>query len=489
MLSKALSGMSRKKMSTVDTAWLRMDSDGNLMMIVGVSMLSKAVSVDGLKQALEARFLVYSRFRSRVVTDLSGCWWQEQAVDLDDHVIHTSLPAHKGGGSNKPALQTLVGKLSQQPLDPEKPLWQMHLVDNCKGEDGQLRQALIIRIHHCIADGVALVGVFMSMFDKSPDAPEHTPSPRAAAASSAAAEENPWEQIMLPVTAASVKAIDLSSTMFIKSLGMMTDLDKLPAQLTTLGMTAGQLALDAVKLSTMDEDSPTRLKGKPNGRKHVSWSEPLPLAEVKAIGKVFGCSINDVLMASVAGALRSYLRSKGDTVERDCDVRVMVPVNLRKASRQQKLGNAFGLVPLVLPVGLEDPVARLYEVRHRMNELKGSYTALVAMSVLGVLGATPRQVQNEIQNYFARKATAVMSNVPGPQQPLYLAGSRLDQCMFWVPQSGDIGIGVSILSYNGGVQFGIVTDDAMVQDPDNIIKRFAPEFEKLVLMALMGDWE
>ncbi len=489
MLSKALSGFSRKKMSTVDTAWLRMDSDGNLMMIVGVSMLSRPISVEGLRHALEARFLVYSRFRSRVVTDLSGSWWQEQEVDLDDHVIHTKLASNKDKSSNKPALQDLVGQLSQQPLDPDKPLWQMHLVENCLGEDGKLRQALIVRIHHCIADGVALVGVFMSMFGQSPDQDEPAPAPpRQAAAVEAAAEENPWEQIMLPVTAASIKAIDLSSSVFIKSLGMVTDLDKLPGQLSSLGQTAGQLALDAVKLSTMDEDSHTRLKGKPNGKKHVSWSEPLPLAEIKAIGKAYGCSINDVLMASVAGAIRSYLISKGDTVAHDCDVRVMVPVNLRKPSRRQKLGNAFGLVPLVLPVGLEDPLARMYEVRHRMNELKGSYTALVAMSLLGVLGATPKQVQNEIQNYFARKATAVMSNVPGPQTPLYLAGSQLDQCMFWVPQSGDIGIGVSILSYNGGVQFGIVTDDALVKDPDNIIKRFAPEFEKLVMLALMDEW-
>lgn len=485
MLSTPRSGFSRKKMSTVDTAWLRMDSDGNLMMIVGVSMLSKPVSVEGLKHALESRFLVYKRFRSRVVSDVTGAWWQEQEVDLDDHVIHTSLASAKGRASNKRALQDLVGTLSAQPLNPEKPLWQMHLVDNCLGEDGVMRQALIIRIHHCIADGVALVGVFMSMFDKTPDEKDHSPSPRAVAA----AEENPWEQIMLPVTAASIKAIDLSSSMFIKSMTMMTDLDKLPGQISAIGHTAGQLAMDAVKLTTMDEDTPTRLKGKPNGKKHVAWSEPLPLAEVKAISRAFGCSINDVLMASVAGALRAYLREKGDDVAHDCDVRVMVPVNLRKASRQQKLGNAFGLVPLVLPVGLENPVARLFEVRHRMNELKGSYTALVAMSVLGVLGATPKQVQNEIQNYFARKATAVMSNVPGPQQPLYIAGSQLDQCMFWVPQSGDIGIGVSILSYNGGVQFGIVTDDALVQDPDHIISRFAPEFEKLVLLALMGDWE
>ncbi|HAT31966.1 MAG TPA: wax ester/triacylglycerol synthase family O-acyltransferase [Janthinobacterium sp.] len=469
-------------MSTVDTAWLRMDSDSNQMMIVGVAMLGKAVEPDALKHALTTRFLAFSRFRSRVVSELSGNWWQEQAVDLDDHVVHTRLASGPAAG-NKPALQALVGALSQQALDRGKPLWQMHLVDNCVGADGRVRQALIVRIHHCIADGVALVGVFMSMFGGEIDVAPLEPSPRAVAA----AEENPWAQILLPVTVTSIKAIDLSSSMLVKSLGMLGDLDKLGGQLAELGHTAGQLAADAVRLSTMGEDTFTRLKGKPNGKKHVAWSEPLPLAEVKAIGQAFACSINDVLMASVAGALRAYLSAKGDAVAPDCELRVMVPVNLRKASRQQKLGNAFGLVPLVLPVGIEDPVARLYEVRRRMNDLKGGYTALVAMSVLGVLGATPKLVQNDIQNYFARKATAVMSNVPGPQTPLYLAGSQLDQVMFWVPQSGDIGVGVSILSYNGGVQFGIVTDDALVTDPDNIIGRFAPEFEKLVLLALMGS--
>ena len=485
MLSKPLAGAGRRKMSTVDTAWLRMDSDANLMMIVGVAMLHPNVSVTALKKALAARLLVHSRFRSRVVSDLAGAWWQAQEVDLDDHVIHTSLPAHARGTSNKAALQTLVGTLAQRRLDPGKPLWQMHLVDNCTGEDGVTRQALVIRIHHCIADGIALIGVFMSLFDNSPTATDYAPPPRAAAA----ADDNPWAQITLPIAAASIKAIDVSSGMFIKSLGVLGDLDHLPAQLATLGQTAAQLAGDAIRLSTMDDDSPTRFKGKPNGRKHVSWSEPLPLGEVKAIGKAFGCSINDVLMASVAGALRAYMHAKGDSVAADCEVRVMVPVNLRKPSRRQRLGNAFGLVPLVLPVGMEDPVARLHEVRRRMNELKGGYTALVAMSVLGVLGATPRQVQTEVQGFFSRKATAVMSNVPGPQTPLYLAGSKLEQCMFWVPQSGDIGIGVSILSYNGGVQFGIVTDDAMVSDPDRVIARFAPEFEKLVLTALMSDWQ
>jgi diacylglycerol O-acyltransferase len=459
--------MRREKMSTVDTAWLRMDSDTNQMMIVGVAMLRKPVAVDELKAALASRFLSHSRFRSQVVHDVAGAWWQETEVDLDDHVVQVRLDAPHGGASNKPRLQALVGQLSRQPLDPSRPLWQMHLVDGCIGEDGQPRQALVIRIHHCIADGVALVGVFMSMFDSSADAPPRPPKARAASPAD---------------------PLDEAWAAFTKYAGMMTDLENLPMHLSKLGMTAGQLAVDAIRLSAMEEDSPTRLKGKPGGIKHVAWSEPLPLYEVKAVSKAYGCSINDVLMASVAGAIRSYLVHKGDTVDDDCDVRAMVPVNLRKPEQQGKLGNAFGLVPLVLPVGIEDPVARLYEVHERMNELKGSMTALVAMSVLGVLGATPKQVQTEVQNYFSRKATAVMSNVPGPQAPLFLAGSQLDQCMFWVPQSGDIGIGVSILSYNGGVQFGIVTDDALVKDPEQIIARFAPEFEKLVLLALMSEW-
>jgi WS/DGAT/MGAT family acyltransferase len=482
MLSKAMSAISgKKKMSTVDTAWLRMDSDGNLMLIVGVMMLNPGVTVDQFKQVITERLLPYRRFRSRVVHDMAGAWWHPGEVDLDEHIIHKKLD---GAAPNKAALQDLVGRLSQQPLDPNKPLWQFHLVDNCVGEDGAVRQALIARIHHCIADGIALIGVMMSMFDTMPNAPAR-PVPKKAAA---AADENPWEQVMLPVTSASVKAIELSATMFVKSLGMMAGADKLPQQLTGLGEIAGGLALDTVKLLAMQDDSRTRLKGKPNGKKHVAWSEPLPLTEVKAIGKAYGCSVNDVLMASVAGALRSYLVRKGDHVGADCELRAMVPVNLRKPSQQQRLGNAFGLAPVVLPVGIEDPVARLHETRARMQALKGSFQPLVAMGVLGVLGAVPKAVQNEIQDYYAAKATAVMSNVPGPQQPLYLVDSRVDQCMFWVPQGGDIGIGISILSYGGGVQFGIVTDDALVQDPEQIISRFAPEFEKLVLLALMDEW-
>jgi WS/DGAT/MGAT family acyltransferase len=366
----------------------------------------------------------------------------------------------------------------------------MHIIDNCVGHDGAVRQAVIIRIHHCIADGIALVGVLLSMFDATREAslaggeePDDEMS-----AMPAEDEDNPWNELLRPVTRSTIQAINLSASMMTRYLWSMAESNRMIARFADMAQIGGKLTQDAVKLVAMTEDSRTRLKGVPQGAKRVAWSEPLPLAEVKAVGKVFGVSINDVLMSSVAGAIGAYLREKGEEVPDDTEVRAMVPVNLRKSSRRDKLGNAFGLVPLVLPVGVAEPLARLAEVHARMDELKGGYQALVAMAVLGVLGATPRQVQNEIQNYFARKATAVMSNVPGPQTPLYLAGSRLDQIMFWVPQSGDIGVGVSILSYNGGVQFGIVADEAIADDPEHIIARFAPEFEKLVLLALMSEW-
>ncbi|MCB1997650.1 MAG: WSD1 family O-acyltransferase, partial [Rhodoferax sp.] len=133
-------------------------------------------------------------------------------------------------------------------------------------------------------------------------------------------------------------------------------------------------------------------------------------------------------------------------------------------------------------------VERVFAVRARMNELKGSYQPLLAFGVLALSGLFIKPVQDLVLGMFAKKATAVMTNVPGPAQPLKLCGSTLKQTMFWVPASGDIGVGVSILSYGGGVQFGLITDRALCPDPQAIIDRFAPEFEKLTWLTLMLPW-
>ncbi len=157
-----------------------------------------------------------------------------------------------------------------------------------------------------------------------------------------------------------------------------------------------------------------------------------------------------------------------------------MPVNLRPKGREHQLGNHFGLVGLELPIGLANPIERVFAVRARMNALKNGYQAVVSMALLGVLGYLPQAVQRQALGLLSDKGSAVMTNVPGPAEPLYLAGSRITQTMFWVPQSGKLGMGVSILSYAGGVQFGLITDAGLCPDPEAVIARFEPEFERLI---------
>ena len=463
----------RERMSSVDTAWLRMDRAENLMMIVGVLMLERRISVARLRRTLAARLLRYRRFRQRAREDATGAWWEEDArFDLRHHLRSARLAAPAG----KAELEAFVGGLLSQPLDPTRPLWQFDLVENFgRGS------ALVVRIHHCIADGIALIGVMLSLTDRMADAPPggdgHPPEPPDPA------EYSFLGQLFAPLSDAATKALRFSGSAWSHYLDMLSHPDKI----VEMARQGAGLAAEVAQLATMPDDSRTRFKGRPGGTKRVAWSEPLPLEEIKAAGRAVGCSVNDVLLSCVAGALQSYLREQGDST-RGVELRALVPVNLRRGGPPQSLGNRFGLVALVLPVWLENPLARLYEVGQRMLDLKGSYQAVVTLGVLGLVGLCPKPVQRQILDLLANKATAVMTNVPGPQEPLYLAGARITQQMFWVPQSGDIGMGVSILSYDGQVQFGLVTDQEFVPDPDRIVVRFASEFEKLLLAVLMEPW-
>ncbi|HYM48201.1 MAG TPA: wax ester/triacylglycerol synthase family O-acyltransferase [Burkholderiaceae bacterium] len=466
----------RERMSAVDTAWLRMDSDRNLMMIVGVYEFDRKVDFGRLRDLLNSRLVAHRRFRSRVVRDVTGCHWEEcDDFDLDDHLIRIALPGRGTEGD----LKKLVGELASRPLDALKPLWQMHLIGNYAGG-----QALVVRIHHCIADGIALIGVLLALTRDQPDAAS-APSSRTRRANGEGASR------LRPLTAAAVKAIGTSSDIATKVLqGYGAILDTRGALADAALRYAGvatRVAKDAAAIALMPNDDSTSLKGTPSGAKVVAWNEPLALDDVKAVGRALGCSVNDVLLACMAGALRSYLTSRGERVD-GFELRAMVPVNLRDPRHWKDLGNKFGLVPLLLPIGVENPIARVFEVRRRMEELKTGYTAVLSMGLLGAAGFAPRVLQKQALDFLTRKATAVMTNVPGPQQALYLAGAHVRRLMFWVPQSGDIGVGVSILSYDGGVQFGLITDRALCAHPQRVIDRFEPEFERLVLALCMLPW-
>ena len=234
----------------------------------------------------------------------------------------------------------------------------------------------------------------------------------------------------------------------------------------------------------MPTDSPTRFKGKPNGTKRVAWCEPLKLPEVKAVSRALGCSINDMLLSCVAGAMRRYLAEKGDKTE-GVEVRALVPIDLRQPG-DTELGNRFGILAVQLPVGIEHPLERLMTVRQRMLELKTSYEPRGHARPVRRASATCRKsCRTSSSTSCLSRATAVMTNVPGPAEPLKVAGSTLKQSLFWVPQTGDIGMGVSIFSYAGHVQFGLITDAALTPDPEAVVSRFPEEFEKYLYYVLL----
>ncbi len=464
-----------ERMARVDTAWLRMDNDVNLMMIVGVWLLTPALSMQALRQRLADKLLQYERFRQKAVTDETGAHWVfDDRFDLGHHVVAARLePAL--GETERQALQRLCGELAATPLHPARALWQFHLIEDYEGGS-----ALIARIHHCIGDGMALTSVMMSITDGGVDPPRSPPR-----AEPDEPHEHDWlsDAVVRPLTELAVKAMALYGD------GMARRGDKrLTQQRSADTARSGfRVVNDVEALALMPDDSPTLLKGQPGGKKVVAWSEPLSLDDVKTVGKGLGCTVNDVLLSCVAGAIGSYLSTQGQDPAGK-EIRAMVPVNLRPLENAWQLGNHFGLAPLVLPIGVDNPVQRVHAVRQRMDELKGSYQPLLAFGVLSLSGLFNKFMQDAMLGLFANKATAVMTNVPGPAVPLKFCGSTLRQNMFWVPASGNIGVGVSILSYGGGVQFGLITDHTLCPEPQQIIDRFEPEFHKLLWLAMMLPW-
>jgi WS/DGAT/MGAT family acyltransferase len=467
----------RERISGVDTAWLRMEQPTNLMMIVGIWMFDGRLGLKALKRTLQNRFLAFRRFRQRAVQDSTGAWWEDdENFDIDSHVHLTALP----GKADKAELQALVSDLASTPLDFSKPLWQYHLVDNYQGGS-----ALIMRIHHCYADGIALTEVVLSMTHETAAGslalkPEEIET-------IGAGEGDFWEQVLRPVTGALESASRMGKTLLEQGRELAANPESASGAIEEVTRKGMDFAGEIAKLALMGRDAQTRFKGPLGVRKIAAWAEPFPLEEVKVMGKALGCSINDVLLAMAAGALRSYLAEAGDTVD-GLEIRAIVPVNLRPAGQARNLGNQFGLVFLDLPVGVDDPLERLNEVRRRMLALKGSYQPIIALGLLHAVGYGPKMLQEQVTALLGQNASAVMTNVPGPQHPLYFAGKRIAELNFWVPQSGGIGMGVSILSYDGRIQFGLITDAGLVPDPDRIVSRFHDEFEKLMWLTLMSPW-
>jgi WS/DGAT/MGAT family acyltransferase len=445
-----------------------MDTPTNLMIINGVMLFDEVLEFERFRTLIEERLVArFPRFRQRIVESTSprgGLYWEDDPYfDIRSHALHIALPPP---GDIK-TLQSLISSIIGDNLETNHPLWRFYLIENVEGGC-----AVYARIHHCIADGIALVQVLLSLTDEAADAPPEKHEPFVSASRE--------RRGLLERTARSVSGVALRAA----ALGRLALSEGLqswsnPERLIELGYMGGLLSLTSaailVKLLFIPSDDDSIFKGDLGVHKRVVWSDPLSLADVKAASKMVGATINDILVTAVAGALRRYSLDHGEPV----DLRMMVPVNLRNAQDGLELGNQFALVYLNLPVTLPTPQERLVEVKRQMDLLKNSPEPLIVYEILNIIGMLPGDVADRATMWFSAKASGVLTNVPGPRKLLYFAGKPMRRIMFWVPQSGRIGLGISIISYNGEVVLGLMADEGLVPDPEAIMAAFRDEIDDI----------
>lgn len=463
----------KETMSNVDTAWLQMDRPTNLMMIASFMIFDEPIDYERFLQTIERRLLAFDRFRQRVVpprTPFGNYSWElDPHFDLRAHIHRAAVPAP----GDKAALQNMMSDIISTPLDRSRPLWQYHLLEGYQGGT-----VVASRMHHSIADGIALMRVLLSLTDLTPDAPQ----PDAAEEQAPAEHRGLLDSLVGPAT--SMARSTMRTTGNVAGFALHQSMETLrdPWRLVDVARVGAGSAARLAKMTLRTPDPETLFKGELGIRKATAWSDPLPLSQAKAIGKALDGTLNDTMMTAVAGALRRYLIDHNQPID-GLTVRALVPVNLRPLDEPLELGNRFGLVFPTLPIGSADVHERFIETRRYMSEIKHSPEAVVAYSVLQALGMTPMDIEGVFLQFFASKSSMVLTNVPGPQVQLYMAGSPLREIMAWVPQSGGLGMGISIISYNGQIMVGVTTDVGLVPDPNEIVNNLYIEFEALRQLA------
>ncbi len=454
------------RMSSADTAWLHMDRPTNLMVINSLLLFDQPVDWEHVKQITQRRLVDrYPRFRQRVVESRLPLrvpkWEDDPDFALEHHLHHLALPAP----GDAAALQELVGDLMTMPLDRNRPLWHTYMIDGFG--DGA---AMICRMHHCIVDGIALAQVMLSLTDSGPDA-EIKPADDDRSQARASG-------VLAGIVGSGSRALALAARMTSTTVQQAGEIVLNPPHAKRLVGAVARDGATAVRLLLTPADAATAIKGDPGISRRVAWSKPLSLPRIKRTAHAHEATVNDVLLAAISGALRHYLQDRGSAV---AEIQAMVPFNLRPLDEPvpRELGNRFGLVFLPLPVGVSGSYRRLVEVHKRMGEIKQSREGAVSYSLLSVSGLAPEPVERRIVDMFSGKGTAVMTNVPGPRKPVYLAGTPVRTVLFWTPTSGHIGMSVSIFSYRGEVTVGLMVDAALIPDPQEIVKQLERELTTL----------
>lgn len=514
----------RTRLGVQDELWLVMDRPNNLMVVDSViwtaEPLDRELTRDVLVERLWDRYPV---FRSRAVQDPDGTWWWEEDPEarFEDLVTYVELD----DPDDPRSLQELVAAHRTQPLDRDRPLWNVLWVDRYLGGS-----ALVTRSHHAIADGIRMVQLSMSLFDATPEGgailapPVHQYGARVAEPAPSASERGRAALGALGSQAAGTARATRAAGGELVSLGWriprgVIDASReaaIEALVNPLGAVHGWItaswtaATEAIteagsavgaavsgsgplvevfsgapgdvdivrKLLLGTRNDPAIWTGTATEDKAVAWSEPLSLDSVKSVAHSQGATINDVLVTCVAGALRRYLAGRDSHC---ASVTFMVPVNLTPIdlTLPEDLGNSFALVQLELPTDQPDALKVLSGVQHRMERIKHGHEAAVAFRVQELIAGLNRTVYEASVDLLASRTTGVLTNVPGPPMPVYLAGRRVEGMTGWAPLSGDQPMSFTIYSYDGRITVGIACDRQLVPGHEAILTGFMDEFADL----------
>ena len=439
------------RLSWGDTVFLHLEREGMPLNVACVCVFDGEIPFEGCVQFVESKLPLIPRYLKRVVPPLLNIglpsWEFDPTFDIRNHVREATL---KHGSDAE--LKTLAGKILSAVMDRQHPLWDMTLVHGLKGD----RSAFIFRLHHCLADGIAGVGIMNAIMDASPVAPRL-----------------PKRKLRLQVpappgilTSLTNGCVDSYSELVKRVLAALADVSSMVERAATNG---GSVAPDEfTHLLPEFSLSTQRLRFNVlyRGPQKFAWAE-VPLAEIKAIKQACRTSVNDVILALVTATIRRYLELHGDRVK-GRQFRMMVPVNLRGTEGPGELGNRISLVPVTIPLDIRNPRKLLAAVHKRTELLKRAHTAELVSVAGGLIGMFPNSAQAVAGHIISRLPftpfNMVCTNVPGPQQPLYLLGHKMLHCYPYVPVGGEMALNCAILTYNGTAYFGFSGDVHAVPD-------------------------
>jgi diacylglycerol O-acyltransferase / wax synthase len=406
MLSPAMA--SARLLSGADHTLLRIGDRQNLIVPLAL-VFSAELSRAAVRENLEKRLAPFHQFTHRIERRwLSAHWVLDKAFSIDNHLRELRLPP----GSGSKEFRDWLSREITKPLDNKRPLWQatlVHNIDSCS--------ALLMRVHHSLADGMSLMNLVSCLTD----------------------------------VAQGMACVEPARSSARKDLSVGVVLRHAP-----------RVIADVLQMIFMRKDQTNQLRGALGADKSVAWSEALPLASTRDMAHRHHATANDVMLAVVAAALRQYLLAQKQMMIAG-PMLVAIPINIRSRGDKDHVGNRFGLVGLELPVHLADPLERLHAVRDAMVSLKHGFQGELASALMRCASVLPPSVQRPVLGFLLHRCSAVITNVIGPAEERMLGGVRMDQMIGFVPPMA-VGVGVSILSYNNSVRICFLVDNKLMPD-------------------------